>query len=108
MSLDDAIQHLYELFDDETHEWSCEACKQEHAELLSFLLELKYYRTNPDIDEFRPAWINLTDYCPSAYGCGDNPTEPWWRYECPVCHEHVTDVEDPPKVCPVCGVMLRR
>lgn len=44
MTLDEAIQHLRETLQDETHDWGCEACRQEHIELLSFLLELKAYR----------------------------------------------------------------
>lgn len=44
MTLDEAIQHLREDLADKKHEWSCEECRQEHIELLSFLLELKAYR----------------------------------------------------------------
>lgn len=45
MTLDEAIQHLRETLADDKHEWSCKECRQEHIELLSFLLELKSYRS---------------------------------------------------------------
>ena len=44
MTLDEAIKHLRESLADPNHKWSCKECKQEHIELLSFLLELKAYR----------------------------------------------------------------
>lgn len=48
MTLDEAIQHLRETLSDKNHNWSCEECRKEHIELLSFLLELKSYRVSED------------------------------------------------------------
>lgn len=41
MSLCEAIQHLKEKLSDSSHEWGCEACKQEHEQLLRWLEELR-------------------------------------------------------------------
>lgn len=42
MTLEEAIQHLEESLSDK--EWSCEACKEEHEQLLKWLYELKHFR----------------------------------------------------------------
>lgn len=53
-------------------------------------------------------WIDLTDYCPSDYGVGDEPVEePLWNWECPNCGEHIFEVENPPSKCPNCGSELK-
>ena len=44
MTLEEAINHLEETLDDKDKEWNCEACKNEHEELLGFLKELQNYR----------------------------------------------------------------
>lgn len=44
MTLDEAIQHLTETLSNNNHNWSCSECKQEHEQLLDWLLELKYLR----------------------------------------------------------------
>ena len=41
MTLEEAIQHLEETLADDKHEWSCDECKAEHEQLLSWLKELK-------------------------------------------------------------------
>lgn len=46
-------------------------------------------------------WIDHTDYCPSAYGFGDDPTEPNWNYECSNCGHHIFS-EYLPAICPEC------
>ena len=45
MTLDEAIQHLTETLSNSNHNWSCDECKQEHEQLLDWLLELKYLRS---------------------------------------------------------------
>ena len=44
MTLEEAIIHLQETLEDKNHEWSCEACKAEHEQLLTWLKELKIRR----------------------------------------------------------------
>jgi hypothetical protein len=44
MTLDEAIKHLQESLSDKTRTW-CEECRQEHEQLLHFLLELKEFRS---------------------------------------------------------------
>ena len=68
---------------------------------------------NKNLEEFKkwretPHWIDMSDYCPSAYGFGDNPTEPIWRFECSECGERVFDVEFPPDKCPNCRAEMRK
>lgn len=41
MTLDEAIQQLREVLADENKDWKC---RNDHIQLLSFLLELKSYR----------------------------------------------------------------
>ena len=67
---------------------------------------------NNDIKSFNkwrnsPHWIDFSDYCPTAYGFGDNPTEPIWRFECSECGERVFD-EFPPDKCPNCHSVMRK
>ena len=67
---------------------------------------------NKNLEEFKkwrekPHWIDMSDYCPSAYGFGDNPTEPIWRFECSECGARVFD-EFPPDKCPNCGADMRK
>ena len=50
MELDAAIKHLQDILSDPDKEWGCESCKQEHIDLLGFLLELKSYRELPKGD----------------------------------------------------------
>ena len=42
MTLDEAIEHLNHLINNNA--FSCEACKQEHIQLLNWLMELKELR----------------------------------------------------------------
>lgn len=44
MTLEEAIIHLQETLSDESRTWSCAACKNEHKQLLEWLLELKTRR----------------------------------------------------------------
>lgn len=44
MKLDEAIKHLDESLADPGHDWGCEECKGEHAQLLKWLRELKELR----------------------------------------------------------------
>lgn len=41
MTLEEAIKHLEDTLADDKHEWSCDECKAEHVQLLSWLKELK-------------------------------------------------------------------
>ena len=78
MTLDEAIRHLQDILGDPEHQWSCDACRQEHEELLEFLQELKTARIrllyiedqNPElatrsemVAEFAQTaeWINLAE-----------------------------------------------
>ena len=54
-----------------------------------------------------PHWIDYTDYFPSAHGFGDDPTEPYWRFECSECGDRVFDEENPPQTCPHCGAHMK-
>lgn len=47
MKLQEAIDHLNESLNDPNREW-CEECRQEHEQLLSFLIELKGLRLMRD------------------------------------------------------------
>jgi hypothetical protein len=44
MSLEESIEHLRDIINDPNHVWSCESCKQEHQQLLNWLLELEELR----------------------------------------------------------------
>lgn len=48
MTLDDAIEHLKDSLSDPEHDWSCDACKHEHEQLLGWLEELKQIKQSPD------------------------------------------------------------
>lgn len=39
MELTDAINHLKESLADPTHKWGCEECKEEHEQLLKWLID---------------------------------------------------------------------
>ena len=41
MELTDAINHLKESLADHTHKWGCEECKEEHEQLLKWLVDLR-------------------------------------------------------------------
>lgn len=41
MTLNEAIEHLEETLKDDNHKWSCDECKQEHEQLLHWLMELQ-------------------------------------------------------------------
>ena len=45
MALQEAIDHLKDTLSDKDHKWNCEECKNEHEQLLKWLLELQRYRT---------------------------------------------------------------
>ena len=71
MKLDDAIQHLYEMLNDSMKEWSCDECRQEHVELLNYLLELKFYRSQSDLihrDSIMPACIKKAKTMKDRHG----------------------------------------
>lgn len=40
MTLEEAIKHLTISLDDKEHNWGCKECRQEHEQLLEFLVEL--------------------------------------------------------------------
>lgn len=96
MTLDEAIQHLEESLNDANHDWSCEACKNEHVQLLEWLKELKAYK------ETKTHWIardvdcrGYTDHFECAH-CGRyiyTPTlEKYLDYNCcPYCHTSVEE-----------------
>lgn len=44
MDLDEAISHLKDTLEDKNHDWGCEQCKQEHEQLLDWLIELRESR----------------------------------------------------------------
>lgn len=44
MTLEEAIAHLDESLNDQGHDWGCEECKQEHVQLLEWLVELQEQR----------------------------------------------------------------
>lgn len=71
-----------------------------------------YWSTSPKCNfygkDIEPEWIDWTDYLPSADGLGLDPTEPYWNFECPYCHNHCLDEENPPARCPECWKELKR
>lgn len=52
-------------------------------------------------------WIDLTDYCPTDCD-GLSDYKPIWHWRCPVCDNHIFDVEHPPEECPECHIKLYR
>lgn len=48
MNLEEAIKHLEATLEDSTHIWSCENCKEEHKQLLTWLLELRSLRAQQE------------------------------------------------------------
>lgn len=48
MNLEEAIKHLEATLEDSTHIWSCENCKEEHEQLLTWLLELRSLRAQQE------------------------------------------------------------
>lgn len=78
------------------------SCCKECADILEKdALDFKKWR-----DGKYPHWIDLTDYCPTAYGFGDNPTEPNWNYECSKCGHHIF-TEFTPDQCPNCKTYMK-
>jgi hypothetical protein len=45
LTLEEAIAHLEESLSDNSHEWGCEECKNEHVQLLGWLNELRERRS---------------------------------------------------------------
>ena len=45
MTLEEAIVHLDESLNDQSHDWGCAECKLEHVQLREWLIELKERRT---------------------------------------------------------------
>lgn len=58
MTLDEAILHLLETLSDTDHEWSCEACREEHEQLLKWLVELKGLRSTVSLLKFNIHALN--------------------------------------------------
>lgn len=54
MNLEEAIKHLEETLEDSTHIWSCENCKEEHKQLLTWLLKLRSLRTQREVKNNAP------------------------------------------------------
>lgn len=46
MKLEEAIQHLKESLADPTHKWGCEECKEEHEQLLEWLVDYKQLKAD--------------------------------------------------------------
>ncbi len=51
MTLKEAIEHLKEILRSPTHDWSCAECKEEHSQLLAWLLELQSFRAQQETEE---------------------------------------------------------
>ena len=62
ITLDEAIKHLQDSLNDETHKWTCKECKEEHEQLLNFLLELKELRGERDTRSIADGII-CENYC---------------------------------------------
>lgn len=61
MTLSDAILHLQETLTNPEHEWSCEACREEHEQLLEWLKELKALKEGEWL--YKPDLINYIRCC---------------------------------------------
>ena len=44
MTLQEAIDHLKDTLSDIDHKWNCDKCREEHEQLLEWLIELQKYR----------------------------------------------------------------
>lgn len=44
MTLQEAIDHLKDTLSDNDHKWNCDKCREEHEQLLEWLIELQKYR----------------------------------------------------------------
>lgn len=84
MNLEEAIQHLSESLNDKSHNWGCKECRQEHEQLLSFLLELKKRRNAAKVS-VEDALRDKTDIKITFRGGGEIviPDEQWddYRYD---------------------------
>jgi hypothetical protein len=78
MTLNEAIEHLYESLNDPAHNWSCEECKHEHEQLLAWLNELDGLRNAKKIDK-------TAKY---VYGDADRDEDTEWHY-CSHCRTAV-------------------
>ena len=58
MTLEEAIKHLLEMLSDTDHEWSCEECREEHEQLLKWLVELKGLRSTVNLLKFNIHALN--------------------------------------------------
>lgn len=58
MTLDEAILHLIETLNNPEHEWSCEECRNEHEQLLRWLVELKGLRSTVSLLKFNIHALN--------------------------------------------------
>jgi hypothetical protein len=63
MKLEEAIEHLNESLNDPNRDWGCEECKQEHVQLLEWLVELKERRT---ADVLPVRWIPVEEQLPET------------------------------------------
>lgn len=89
MTLDEAIKHLEETLNNPEHKWSCEECKAEHEQLLSWLKELKEFkeaqRGEWELESEETSFYTLETYKCSC--CG-------WK------------VREKSKFCPDCGTRM--
>lgn len=104
MTLNEAIEHLESELSDKDHNWGCEECRQEHAQLLEWLKDYKLRLEHvPKIyteSVKHGKWIN---------------TEPEYNYEshnsahyqCSVCGRR-TGIRQTKtyKYCPKCGTKM--
>jgi len=58
MTLEEAIKHLEDTLSNPAHAWNCESCKDEHKQLLDWLLELQSVRTKREQDRNAPLTLD--------------------------------------------------
>ena len=96
MKLNEAIEHLSDTLNNPEHDWNCEECKEEHEQLLLWLMEYRDIIGKIKSGEYRK--VNKTGISKQTGILGDE------RYFCKSCYQILpSDVIDIAKFCPICG-----
>lgn len=116
MNLEEAIKHLEETLEDSTKIWGCENCKEEHKQLLTWLLELRSLRAQREAEENAPLTMDqrLIDAAPTitpeslarhgrwgkVYKSGVTVTDGYVSSCCDMWNERKSSY------CPHCGAVM--
>ena len=80
IALDEAITHLEAVLSDESKEWNCVECKQEHEQLLAFLCELRERRAADNastVDAVKVVRCKDCKHYKARYERCDHPKQEW-------------------------------